>query len=405
MNRGAVASIAAWLIRDTFRQSVASRIFWLMLVLNVLSVLVCFSIRMDNAVVLKGDRFDPNPRFIRRSDLQNPDVQKGYEAALRLRQVNTMEEHLWKSGVQMISGQVSFGFGAVTVDLPRDCVDGVQFLHVILSKWVAGTAGLLLAIVWTAGFLPTFLEPSAATVLLAKPAPRWLLLTGKFVGVLVFAALQGAFFILGTWVALGLRTDVWRPEYLLSLPLLMLSFTIIYSVSTLLAVWTRSTVACVFGAIFAWLVFFAMNYGRHAFIAWPLLTAQPQNLAWDKGLEASHEVVQWAGKAGQPIGLPEAALPPVASFPPPPNTNAPMKFPRLFTALVETCYWVIPKPADIDILLQQSVGVTKYDPLLTEYQAVIKAQEFNPVASILSSLGFAVLMLALASWEFAKLDY
>src|SRR5580704_8787430 len=45
-------------------------------------------------------------------------------------------------------------------------------------------AGLLLALLWTAGFLPTFLEPAHASILLAKPTPRWQLLVGKFVGVL-----------------------------------------------------------------------------------------------------------------------------------------------------------------------------------------------------------------------------
>ena len=41
-----------------------------------------------------------------------------------------------------------------------------------LAGVVADTAGVLLALLWTAGFLPTFLEPAAVTVLLAKPAPR-----------------------------------------------------------------------------------------------------------------------------------------------------------------------------------------------------------------------------------------
>jgi hypothetical protein len=185
----------------------------------------------------------------------------------------------------------------------------------------------------------------------------------------------------------------------------MLSFTIIYSLSALLAVWTRSTVACVFGSIFAWLVFFAMNYGRHAFLAWPILTAQPQPFDAYSGLTAGHEALQWAGKIGQPMGLPGAALPDLKAFAQPAAPDAPAAFPRAFSILVETCYWIIPKPADIDILLHEAVGVKKYDPLLTEYQIVIERGEFNPVGSILSSLAFAAVMLALAGWEFAKLDY
>ena len=41
------------------------------------------------------------------------------------------------------------------------------------------------ALVWTAGFLPDFLQPSAASVLFAKPVPRWTVLLGKYAGVVI----------------------------------------------------------------------------------------------------------------------------------------------------------------------------------------------------------------------------
>ena len=63
----------------------------------------------------------------------------------------------------------------------------------VLLGLVADTGGILLALVWTAGFLPTFLEPGAASVLLAKPVPRWSLLAGKFLGILIFVAFQALF--------------------------------------------------------------------------------------------------------------------------------------------------------------------------------------------------------------------
>ena len=59
---------------------------------------------------------------------------------------------------------------------------------------MADAVGLLLALLWTASFLPTFLEPAAVAVLLAKPVPRWQLLVGKFAGVLAFVAFQAARF-------------------------------------------------------------------------------------------------------------------------------------------------------------------------------------------------------------------
>ena len=55
---------------------------------------------------------------------------------------------------------------------------------------MADTLGLMLTLIWTAGFLPSFLEGRNICVLLAKPAPRWVLLVGKYVGVLAFVLFQ-----------------------------------------------------------------------------------------------------------------------------------------------------------------------------------------------------------------------
>ena len=65
-----------------------------------------------------------------------------------------------------------------------------------------------------------------------------------------------------TWLALGLRTNVRDMTVWWCIPLLSLQFAIFYSFSVLLAVLTRSTVACVFGSVLFWLLSWAINYGR-----------------------------------------------------------------------------------------------------------------------------------------------
>src|SRR5204862_4647919 len=119
-------------------------------------------------------------------------------------------------------------FGAFRLAIHRDAEAEVRLLQTIFATWVAGSAGVLLTLVWTAGFLPEFLQPSSASVLLAKPVPRWSLLLGKCLGVLVFVAFQTIVFVGGTWLALGARTGIWLPAYLWSIPLLLLHFAIIY---------------------------------------------------------------------------------------------------------------------------------------------------------------------------------
>ena len=116
---------------------------------------------------------------------------------------------------------MTLAFGAVSFPVGRERRDAVRFLELILAGGVAGTLGLLLALVWTAGFVPTFLEPSAASVLLAKPVARWQLLLGKYLGVLTFVGFQVVLFVVLTWLALGVRTDVWDLTYWWCIPLLL----------------------------------------------------------------------------------------------------------------------------------------------------------------------------------------
>src|SRR5262249_12104731 len=158
---------------------------------------------------------------------------------------------------------------------------------------IADTFGLLFVLVWTAALLPEFLEPASATVLLAKPVPRWGLLAGKFIGVVALVAFQAAVFVLATWAALGLRTGVWAVGYLVCVPLLTVNFAVFFSFSALLAVWTRSATACVFGSLLFWIACWAVNLSRH--------TGSP---SW----------------------------------------------------LLETAYWALPRPADLSQLLGRAVG-------------------------------------------------
>ena len=55
MNAPAVLLVIRWLVRDTFRQARASGISWLMLTISVLSIALCFSVRIEGDVPLTWD--------------------------------------------------------------------------------------------------------------------------------------------------------------------------------------------------------------------------------------------------------------------------------------------------------------------------------------------------------------
>ncbi len=323
-----------WLARDTFQQSISSSIFWLMLVVSGLCIAVCLSVDVVGTAQLK--RENEQPSFLPRNDPQSD------------------PEKAAAQGVDVVTGEVTIAFGAITVPVSRDAYDAVRYIQLILAGLIADTAGVLLTLMWTAAFLPGFLEPRAVSVLLAKPVSRGYLLIGKFLGVLAFVLFQATVFVGGTWLALGLRTEIWDASYLLCIPLLLLHFSIFFSFSVLLAVVTRSTMVSILGSMTFWFVCWGMNFGRH------LLVASP-----DLGPELTYGL-GW---------------------------------------VVEVGYWIMPKPADLTMILFQALDASNFFASLSVTQAAHEQFVFTPILSVGSSLAFMVVVLYASFQQFAATDY
>jgi ABC-type transport system involved in multi-copper enzyme maturation permease subunit len=326
----------SWLVRDTFRQSLASGIFWILLAVTTLSVMLCASLQVHGPVDLAAT--PDGPDFLPRNDHDAHD-----------------DARLHGSGVTVLDGQLTLAWGAIQVPLSRDVRGGVHYLELLLAGGVADTLGLLLTLIWTAGFLPTFLEANSVSVLLAKPLGRWKLLLGKYFGVLTFVLFHASLLVGGTWLVIGLRTGVWDASYLWSIPLLLLHFSVFFSFSLLLAVCTRSTVVCVFGSIVFWCVAWGMNYGRHALVS-------------------ASELM--------PQGTFSGAL----------------------TWLADAGYWILPKPADFGMLLFNTLQADSHFGKVFDTQ-LLAAHGFSFALSIFSSLLFAMYVLGASVRRFSRLDY
>src|SRR2546430_12199131 len=178
MSVSAAVYAIRWLIVDTFRQAAATRIFWIMLGVTGVFVCFCLSVQVSGGV---GERLPGDTELY---DTHGKPLTSQVEAATR----------------------VSFLFGAMSFEPgTRSQEQAIHFLQVMLATMVASYLGFILTVLWTAGFMPEFLQPSAASVLFAKPVPRWTLLTGKYLGVVTFVTFQVAVFFFGTWLALGLK--------------------------------------------------------------------------------------------------------------------------------------------------------------------------------------------------------
>ncbi len=319
-----------WMVRDTFRQSLASKLFWLMLALTALCTLFCLGIRVT------GDDEKPRhpdqlPTYMPRSEA-TPEVQA--------------------EGIRVVNGEVSLGFGLFTFEVGKHRTDSVRLIQLWLAGVLADTVGVLLALIWTAGFLPTFLEPQAVTVLLAKPAPRWALLLGKYLGVVLFVALHALFFVGATWVAIGMSTGVWDVAYWLAVPLLVINFAVFFAFSVFLAVCTRSTVVAVFGTLLFWVLCWAMNLTHHHMVGYEVQGVTP-----------------------------------------------------LSSLSVEVGYWVLPKPLDLSGIFFDALRASDYSTPIPELEAMKARGQFHPELSVLASLAFAAAVLAAAAYEFRKTDY
>jgi hypothetical protein len=301
MTAGSILSTIRWLVRDTFNQALASGVFWCMVAISVAAMLFCITAKAP------ADE----------------------------------------------AGNLEMGLGSIRISAEEGLPYAVRTVEAHLASWVADVAGLLLALLWTAGFLPTFLEGSAAAVLLAKPAPRWVLLAGKFTGVLAFVGLQAALFVIGTWFALGVRTGVWDGTYLLCVPLLVLHFAIFFSFSAMLAVATRSSVACVFGSLLFWVLCWGMNFGRHAV----------------------HVIPELHGLSGA------------------------------LAATTEVGYWVLPKPLDFQLLLSDGLRPGDVVARLVSTPKLVESNAWSPIASVLASVAVGIVLLAVAAYDFISADY
>ena len=339
------------LVRDTFRQAWASGICWMMLAITGVCVVLCLSVHVWGDVALHGE---DEPVLFLPSHLL-PSVASVAPARQEVGfPLETDADLARKEGIETIRGRMTLAFGAVSFPVSRERGDAVSFLELLLAGGFAGTLGLLLALVWTAGFVPTFLEPSAASVLLAKPVPRWQLLLGKYFGVLAFVAFQVVLFVVFTWLALGLRTDVWNMTYWWCIPLLLLQFAIYYSFSVLLAVINRSTVACVFGAALFWLLSWGINFG--CVMARDVL--EPQYVSG--------------------------------------GTRC---------ALGGCARWISPKPVDAGLILFNALDAQHHFEKPVVFTHLESGQAFSPCLSIISSLVLTVVLLALSTHEFNSTVY
>jgi ABC-type transport system involved in multi-copper enzyme maturation permease subunit len=153
------------LIRDTFREAFARKIFWGLFGLSILMILFfLFLLKID--------------------------IVEGAVATVTL-------------------------FGQSTnssTDVDRLVRGFYAGIATFLYTW-----GMFLAVFASAGLIPSVLEPGRIELLVSKPVSRTHILLGRFAGNILVVACNVVFLVLSVWTILGIKTGIWSPAFLVSI--------------------------------------------------------------------------------------------------------------------------------------------------------------------------------------------
>lgn len=177
------------LVRDTFREAFARKIFWGLFGLSTLMILFFL--------------------FLLRIDLV-----EGAMATFTLFGKQSFRQFK----VEELVAQIFAGIAA--------------FLY---------TFGMLLAVFASAGLIPSVLEAGRIELVLSKPVSRVHILLGRYLGNLLVVAVNIAYLVLGVWLIVGAKANLWEPRFLMAIVMTIAIFAVLLTVVVLVGVAWEST--------------------------------------------------------------------------------------------------------------------------------------------------------------------
>lgn len=317
---------------DSYRLLLAKKLFWITLFLSILVGLLYFSIALND---------------------------KGFSVLFGLKKI---EAPLFSKGSPL-----------------GKYVYMKIFTDYLVPYWM-GVFSLVLALISVCPIFPDFLKKGSIDVAVSKPINRVTLFVVKYIGCLLFVAIQISLFCLICFIAQGIRLGDWNAQIFWAVPLVVLAFSLIFCVAVLVSIRTQSM-------IFSLLV---------ALLVWGISTA----VMWSEtGLYflANNPMIKAATKGENGMAV-----------------NA-----KKFHPIVEKITFPFPKSQRITGVLKNKVvvegkGMTSYIEMFLEAvgardrnSAFRKelAERHSTSKVIGTSLGFNLVILTIACWMFVRRDY
>ncbi|NWK56635.1 ABC transporter permease [Verrucomicrobiaceae bacterium N1E253] len=135
------------------------------------------------------------------------------------------------------------------------------FTDMLVPFWL-GLFALVLALISVSSVFPDFLKGGSVDVAVSKPVSRVTLFLVKYLGCLLFVAIQVLIFCVIVFFAHGTRMGSWNYGIFWAVPLLTFVFSLIYCIAVLTAVWTRSTMFSLLMALLVWGVTLGVQWGE-----------------------------------------------------------------------------------------------------------------------------------------------
>jgi ABC-type transport system involved in multi-copper enzyme maturation permease subunit len=238
----------------------------------------------------------------------------------------------------------------------------VYFIEDLLVNNFGGFVALILSVIITAFFIPNMLRKGTLDLLLSKPISRPTLFVYKYIGGLTFIFLNATVAIGGVWLALGIRSGVWAPGFLLCIPVITFFFAILYAGSALFGLLTRSPTSAVLMTLGMWFLFYMVGQAYITFKVFAKIE-EAQNTPPEKRITDG-----W------------------------------------WVPTVNTIHFVLPRTSDLNVLSSKVLRTG----LISRAQLQNQIGELESITwaeSLTVSLVFIGVMLSLACWRFAVKDY
>ncbi|MBN2476008.1 MAG: ABC transporter permease [Pirellulales bacterium] len=152
------------------------------------------------------------------------------------------------------------------------------FLTFGIGIWL-GWIATILALVSTAGVFPDLVTSGSIDLLVSKPIGRLRLFLTHYLAGLLFVTLQIAIFCVASFLVIGLRGGVWEPGLFMAVPLIVCFFSYLFCVCVLLGLVTRSAMAALLLTLLFWFGVYGIGAAENALLMFKLAAEQRQTAA------------------------------------------------------------------------------------------------------------------------------